>query len=496
MKSYLKLTEKFQRISNLQGAAGILHWDNSVMMPEGSYKDRANQLATISTICHEIITSPEVKDLLDDALANQRDLDDWARSNLRLMHREWLHSNCLPARIVEEFTKAASESEMIWRTARAQSDFKMFAPFLDKILKISREIADIKSSALGLSKYDAMLDQYDAGRRSEELDFIFGDLEKFLPSFTQNVVEMQKRQSEFSPIQGFFPIEKQKNLGLKIMNQLGFDFTKGRVDISEHPFCGGTADDIRLTTKYNESDFTSAFMGLMHETGHALYEAGLPADYRGQPVGSALGMSIHESQSLLVEYQICCSQEFLEYASPLISEQFSAKGNQFSANNLYRVYSEVQPSLIRIEADEVTYPIHVILRYKIERALIEGSLEVSEIPEIWNKYMKEMLGVQVDSDKNGCLQDIHWSDGSFGYFPSYTLGAMTAAQLFAAAKKQNPKISEEIRNGNFAPIISWLRENVHSKGSLYTPNELLEKATGEKLNPEIFKNYLKNKYLG
>jgi carboxypeptidase Taq len=279
------------------------------------------------------------------------------------------------------------------------------------------------------------------------------------------------------------------------MEALGFDFNHGRLDISLHPFCGGTPDDVRITTRYDETDFTSSLMGVLHETGHALYERGLPKPWRGQPVGEALGMSIHESQSLLVEMQVCRSQQFLEYAAPLMKAAFHGDGAAWDVDNLHRLYTRIEPGFIRVDADEVTYPAHVIVRYKLERALIEGDMEIADLPGAWNEGMEKMLGLTPPSDREGCLQDLHWFDGAWGYFPTYTLGAMTAAQLFEAAKKAVPEIQPGIAEGDFKPLFRWLKSNVHGQGSRLTAKELLIEATGKPLDPAVFKSHLKARYL-
>ena len=279
------------------------------------------------------------------------------------------------------------------------------------------------------------------------------------------------------------------------MELLGFDFHHGRLDVSLHPFCGGTPDDVRITTRYDEADFSSALMGVMHETGHALYERGLPAAWRGLPVGEPRGMMLHESQSLLIEMQVCRSRAFLDFAAPLFRREFGGDGPAWQADDLYRSYTRVEPGLIRVEADEVTYPAHVILRYNLERAMIAGDLDPADLPGAWNDGMRKLLGVTPPNDRLGCLQDIHWYDGAWGYFPTYTLGAMAAAQLFQAAVAADAAIPTGIAQGDFAPLIGWLRANVHAKGSLLTARELLSEATGRPLDPEAFKAHLRRRYL-
>ena len=279
------------------------------------------------------------------------------------------------------------------------------------------------------------------------------------------------------------------------MQKIGFDFSYGRLDVSMHPFCGGAYKDSRITTRYNEKNFIESLMGVLHETGHALYNLGLPEKWKYQPVGDALGTVVHESQSLFMEMQICRSFEFLKFASPFMRKVFNKKGKQWEANNLYNIYTLVKPSFIRVDADEVTYPLHVIIRYKIEKDLIEGNIKVKEIPNVWNMYMNDFLNIKPKNNKEGCLQDIHWFDGTFGYFPTYTLGAIYASQLFSKIKKELPNLNIQIANGKFNHLINWLRSNVHSKGSLSNSEDLVKKVTGEELNIEYFKKHLINRYL-
>jgi carboxypeptidase Taq len=325
---------------------------------------------------------------------------------------------------------------------------------------------------------------------------VFADLAAFLPGFLEEVLARQRRQPVVLAPEGPFPIERQRALAVMLMERLGFDFDHGRLDVSLHPFCGGTPDDVRITTRYDEADFTSALMGVLHETGHALYERGLPARWRSQPVGQARGMSVHESQSLLVEMQVCRSRGFLGFAAPLLRQAFEAEGPAWETDNLYRLYTRVEPGCIRVDADEVTYPAHVILRYRLERAMVAGDLAIADLPAAWNEGHKTLLGIVPPDDRRGCLQDIHWYDGAWGYFPTYTLGAMTAAQLFAAARDADPSIEPGIARGDFAPLLSWLRANVHGKGSRLSSSALLQEATGRPLDAEVFKAHLRRRYLG
>ena len=280
------------------------------------------------------------------------------------------------------------------------------------------------------------------------------------------------------------------------MVAMGFDFDYGRLDVSDHPFCSGVPDDVRITTRYDENDFMTALMGVLHETGHALYDRGLPVDWHGQPVGRARGMGVHESQSLLIEMQACRSRGFLEFAAPLMREAFGGTGPAWEPENLYRAYVRVAPGLIRVDADEVTYPIHVLLRYRLERAMIDGRLEIADLPAAWADGMRKLLGLAVPDDADGCLQDSHWPDGAFGYFPSYTVGALMAAQIFDAARRADSGIEPSIARGDFAPLRAWLTANVYGKGSFLPTDGLLIEATGRNLETAPFRAHLEARYLG
>ncbi|MEL0107404.1 MAG: carboxypeptidase M32 [Rhodospirillaceae bacterium] len=492
--AYQKLEGRFRRLKALSEAEAILQWDLATMMPHGGAAGRAEQLAELKAVQHGILTAAEVADLIGEA-ESQSNLDAEQQANLNEIKRNWVHATALPEDLVIALSKAESACEHIWRTARANADFSLVRPKLEVLLSIVKDVASAKADQLNLSLYDALLDQYEPGMRSDEIDKEFSELESFLPAFLNRVLEHQARQSPAVQPQGPFPVKKQKALGMQFMQALGFDFDYGRLDVSLHPFSGGTTDDLRITTRYDESDFTSSLMGVLHETGHALYDKGLPKNWRSQPAGDARGMGMHESQSLLIEMQVCRSRAFLEYASPIIANAFNGAGPAWEVDNLYKLYTRVTPDFIRVDADEVTYPAHVIVRYRLEKAMIEGDLSVEDLPGAWNDLMKSLLGLTPPSDREGCLQDIHWYDGAWGYFPTYTLGAMMAAQIFQAATQSDVDIIPGIRQGNFKPLMSWLHQNIHNKGSLFSTNEILTQATGKPLDANVYKAHLENRYL-
>ncbi|MFM7344798.1 MAG: carboxypeptidase M32 [Tagaea sp.] len=489
--AYAALEARFKRMNLVRDAIAVLEWDSAAMMPDGGSEARAEQVATLKVIAHGQACDPALAELFERAAP----ADSWARANLREMRRDWLHATAIPADLVEARSKAVSECEMRWRAARKANDFNGLLPSLRRVLDLTKEVAAIKAEKLGRSKYDALLDEYEPGGSAAEIDAIFDDLAAFLPDFTNAVLERQAKLPASLPLEGPFPAAAQKELAHDLMGSVGFDFAHGRLDTSHHPFCGGVPDDVRLTTRWNEADFAKGLMGVLHETGHAMYERGLPKAWRNQPVGFARGMSAHESQSLLIEMQACRSDAFLKFLAPKAAAAFGKTGPAWTAENFARVYRRVSRGLIRVDADEVTYPAHVILRYRLERALIEDRMDLADLPGAWNEGMKALIGVVPPDDRDGCLQDIHWPGGAWGYFPTYTLGAMTAAQLYAAAKKADPAIEPGISKGDFAPLMAWLRTNWHELGSSLTVSEMLVRATGKKLDAAVFKAHLKARYL-
>ena len=494
--AYRELEATFRRQSNVVAAAGVLRWDSATMMPSGGAEARAEQLATLDGIAHEIITAPALAERLDAAEAERAGLDAWQARNLVLMRSRWRRATALSPELVDAFARATAACEMCWRAARPANDFAAVAPLLETVVARVREIAVARGEAFGLAPYDALLDGNDPGATATTLDPVFADLQDFLPGFTERVLDRQAADPAALLPAGPFVVAQQQSLAERLMAIAGFDAEHGRLDASAHPFTGGVPDDIRITTRYRDDDFTESVMAVLHETGHALYERGLPAAWRHQPVGESAGMSIHESQSLLIEMQVSRGPEFLAFVAPTIREALAGSGPGWDDENLRRLYNRVERGLIRVEADETTYPAHVSVRYRLEKALIDGTLEVAELPAAWSHAMEEGLGITPPDDRDGCLQDIHWFAGEFGYFPTYTLGALAAAQFFAAARRADPDIAAGIAAGTFAPLLVWLRDNVHALGAHFTRDELLVRATGEPLGTAAFKDHLEARYLG
>ncbi|WP_186367447.1 carboxypeptidase M32 [Yersinia aldovae] len=490
--AYQHLRTTFTRLSRFEHLSAIAGWDMQTMMPPKGNLARSEAMAELNVLQHQILTDKRVGEWLKQAEVES--LDDVARANLREMRRHYDNAVLLPEALVEAKSLAGARCEHAWRQQRIANDWHGFAENLREVVKLSREEAAIRAQAAGTSGYDALLNLYEPGTTSADLDRIFGDLKQWLPALLQKVTAKQANASCLIP-QGPFDVAKQRKLGLSVMNLLGFDFDGGRVDVSVHPFCGGIPQDVRITTRYNESEFLSALMGIVHETGHARYEQNLPREWLGQPISHARSTAIHESQSLLFEMQLARSNEFLQVIRPLVITQF---GDQpaFAEDNFINLNQRVKTGFIRVDADEVSYPAHVILRYEIEKALITGEIEVADIPTLWNEKMQQYLGISTEGNyRNGCMQDIHWTDGAFGYFPTYTLGAMYAAQLFQTAREAIPGLDQSIATGDLRTLFNWLQNNIWQHGSRYSTAELMSKATGEPLNPRYFREHLERRYL-
>lgn len=490
--AYEELRTLFTRLSRFDHLSAIGGWDMQTMMPSGGSKARSAALAELSVLKHQILTAPKTGTLLEHA--QQESLSDIDSANLREMRRQYDNAVLVPESLVEAKSLAGARCEHAWRAQRPANDWEGFSDNLREVVKLTREEAQIRAHAAGVSRYDALLNLYEPGMNSCDLDRIFGDLKTWLPDLLQKVVTKQAKEPCLSP-QGPFDLEKQRQLGLSVMKLLGFNFDGGRVDVSVHPFCGGVPEDVRITTRYNQNEFLTALLGIVHETGHARYEQNLPREWLGQPVALARSTAIHESQSLLFEMQLARGSDFLKILRPLVTAQFGEQA-ALEESNFILLNQRVKPGLIRVDADEVSYPAHVILRYEIEQALVEGEIEVEDIPALWNEKMYHYLGLDtVGNYRNGCMQDIHWTDGAFGYFPTYTLGAMYAAQLFQHARKALPNLSDEIAAGDLSHLFHWLQQNIWCHGSRYPTNSLIANATGETLNPRYFRQHLENRYL-
>ncbi|MFO0447848.1 MAG: carboxypeptidase M32 [Pseudomonadota bacterium] len=491
---YQQLEEEFRRLHAFRGAAAVLRWDSVVMMPRGSADVRGEQLAALETECHAILSAPKVSRLLDRAQANSQGLEDWQLANLREMRRQRDHAIATPTSLVSRLAKATARAEMHWLEARRSGRYADFAPHLEEVVHLVRDKAALLGNALGLAPYDALVDEYSPGLTTAEIDGLFKSLARRLPTLVREAIEAQAARPHV-PIVGRFPASKQRALAVEVMKAIGFPFDRGRLDESEQPFTEGVAGDIRVTTRFDAADPFQGLLGALHETGHAMYDLGLPQAWRDQPVGRNRGMALEESQSLLLEMIVVRSRPFVQYLRPLLEKHLGASGPEWEAENVYRHLTRVRRSLIRVEADELTYPVHVMLRYDLEKKFLLCELRVTDLPDAWNSGMEQRLGIRPQNEVEGCLQDVHWAIGSFGYFPAYGLGALIAAQLWEKLRLDREGLDAEIAKGEFGGLFEWLRVNVHSLGAKPTVQQLVRLATDRPLSAAPALRYLEAKYL-
>ena len=491
---YKQLEQEFKRLHAFRGALSLLRWDAAVMMPRGSADVRGEQLAALETEYHALLTSPRITRLLDRAQANTQGLVDWQVANLREMRRQRDHAIATPVSLISRLARATSRAEVQWLEARAQGRFELFAPHLTEVVNLVRDKAALLGQALNLGPYDALVDEFSPGITSADIEGVFKALSRRLPSLIREVIQLQDAHP-LLPVAGKFPPSRQRGLATEIMKAIGFPFERGRLDESEHPFTEGVPGDIRVTTRFDGADLFSGLLGALHETGHAMYDLGLPQEWRDQPVGRDRGMALEESQSLLIEMLVCRGRPFVAYLAPLLERHFAVSGPEWSPENIYAHLTRVRRGLVRVDADELTYPLHVLVRYELEKKLLSGELAVRDLPAAWNAAMEQRLGIRPGDDREGCLQDIHWAVGSFGYFPSYALGAVIAVQLFESLRGEVTDIDAQIARGEFSGLFGWLRKHVHGVGARVTVHELLKSATGKPLSAAPFLRYLEGKYL-
>ncbi|GLQ57324.1 carboxypeptidase M32 [Devosia nitrariae] len=495
--SFEKLDALGRKLEAFEHALSILGADEATHMAVGGGEKRAEAMANLAGMYHAQSTAPEIRDWIE--AAKTEELSEDQRLALGEFERVYVNTTCLPTAFVERRTAANMRAEQLWRELRPTGDWDAFLPALEGVVALVREEAQLRADALGLAPYDALMEQYDPGNRTAELDVVFADLKSFLTGFVPQALEAQEKRlaaRPLKPLAGPYPIEKQRELGLAAMRAVGFDFTHGSLAVSHHPFCGGVPTDVRMTTRYRTDEFLTSLMAVLHETGHALYEQGLPKDWSHWPLGRARGMGMHESQSLFVEMQLARSPEFWQFALPLVHLHMGEDAIAgWDIEDVLAKVNFVERGYIRVDADEVTYPLHVILRYELEQDLVSGKLEASQIPEAWDAKMTQYLGISTINDpKDGPMQDVHWPGGAFGYFPSYTLGAMIAAQQWAALEKDLPDARAQIAKGDFVAINTWRSEHIWLQGSRWSTPDLIERATGEPLNADYFKAHLKRRY--
>lgn len=502
-KSYEHLTSLYKDISSLSEILGLLSWDEQVMMPSGASESRGKQKAVLSSIIHSKSTSDELKQAITNANTDKINLNPYEQANVRDIQRQYQHSINVPSELEREIAIHESECVQQWVTARKNNDFNSFAPTLNKMFTLSKQKAISMNPDNADNVYDTMIDVFERGMSSDRLKEIFDGIEKPLKKILDQALNDKKNCKKIihpALLGGAeWTIEKQESLCDEISKILGYDFSKGRLDKSVHPFTGGAGpQDVRITTRYSENIPFEGITSVIHELGHAFYEQGRNEKYLNLPVSEALSMGVHESQSLFWERMIGLNINFCKFILPILHKHLPhTKEQNVSADDLWFALNQVKPDYIRVEADELTYPFHIIIRFELERKIMcDNNFDIMDLPKIWNESMHRYLGVQVDQDDKGCLQDIHWPSGAVGYFPSYSLGAMMAAQLFRFLKMEVfTDIDDIIRRGEYDTIRLWLKENIHEKGSLYTSmDELLENVTGHPLNPKYFIEYLDEKF--
>src|SRR5918992_5732775 len=485
------LKERLATISDVNTARNVLNWDRQTYMPYGGVAGRAEQVATLSRLVHEMLVSRETAELMAALEEPEPGSTDFAF--VRLARREYERTAKLPNRLVEELARATALAQPAWEQARARSDWASFEPHLEKILLLQRE----STECLGYEDhpYDALLDFYEPGAKKARLQEMFEELKAELVPLIREISALSDGNRS-RPLYGSFDEKKQEEFARKVVSDFGYDWKRGRLDRVVHPFCislGGPGD-VRITTRFDSDHLSPALFGTFHEAGHAIYEQGIDPAYSRSPLSGGTSMGVHESQSRLWENLVGRSRTFWSFYYPSLRETFPEALGDTDLEAFYRAINEVRSSEIRVEADELTYNLHILLRFELELDLLEGNLSVSELPAAWNARMEEYLGVTPENDAKGVLQDVHWAAGLFSYFPTYTIGNALAAQLYEAAVEAHPDIPEEIGRGEFGALHGWLRENVHRHGSRYDPDELIERATGRPLETAPYLRYLKNKF--
>ncbi len=489
MTEYSEYISHMKELAALSSSAALLQWDQEVYMPIKGSQFRAEQLALLSTLIHKYASSDKLGHYLESHLEDSK-LNEAARINIRRSKEDYDKAVKIPASLVEEISRAQSEAFQAWIKARKENDFKIFKPYLAQIIQLQRKYAE----ALGTSPdpYETLMDLYDPGIKLNAVNETF---EKLIDGIHKILQAMDGRFKQHLP-KGDFPSDLQKEFGEKICKSLGFDFKAGRQDISVHPFTIGLHPrDVRITTRIDEKSLAYMLWSTIHECGHALYEQGLPAEMHGLPLAQPASISIHESQSRLYENNLGRSKVFINYWFPEMQEIFPDALNSYDSETYFRAINRIEPNLIRTEADELHYHLHIYIRFLIERDLMHGKLDVSEVKERWNALYKEHLGVTVSDDVHGILQDVHWSHGSIGYFPTYTLGSLYAAQFMEEAYAQIPNLHNSLEKGKYTGLLQWLREHIHSKGRSLSSDQLCQKICGKSLDASAFISYSEKKYL-
>jgi carboxypeptidase Taq len=490
---YDELAHELRETAVLSSTVSLLHWDEQTMLPVKGGEYRATQVAVLARMIHERFASAKTGELLERAEAEAGDLhaDTQVAANLRETRQAYNRATKLPARLVEELTRTCVLSQQAWVEARKAADYRLFEPWLGQVLTLKREEASCIAN--GDSLYDALLDEYEPGETAANLAKVFEQLRGPLVELVAQIKD-SGRKAPVEILTRHYPAAAQEAFARSAAQAVGFDFDAGRLDRSVHPFCSIIAPgDTRMTTRYDEHYFGDAFFGVLHETGHGLYDQGLPTADHGLPTGEYVSLGIHESQSRMWENLVGRGRAFWRYMLPQARAAFPEALRGVSDEDWMFAINDVQPSLIRTESDETTYNLHILLRFELEQALLSGDLSTADLPGAWNERMHKYLGLMPKNDAQGCLQDIHWSGGSFGYFPTYTLGNLVAAQLFAAAKRDIPGLEDGFAQGQFQPLLDWLRTNIHHHGKRYSSPELVIRATGAPLGAEPLLQHLRAK---
>ena len=489
-----RLKTRLNQITRLGQVAGLLGWDQQTYMPTGAAEARSEQMAALSQLVHEMFVSDETAELLtkSDAETAGMDADSDDARLLRNTRRDFDRATKLPTALVVELAKHETLSQEIWIRARKESDYAVFRPALEKMFDLVRQKAECYGYTAHI--YDALLDEFETDAKQAEIAAMFADMKPGLVALT-HAIAGSKNPVDDAILRGDFPTDKQRALTLKTVAALGYDMNRGRQDEAAHPFCSHfSRDDVRITTRFDPKFLNQALYASLHEAGHAMYEQGSPPEFEGGPLAGGVSLGVHESQSRLWENLVGRSRPFCRYIFPALRETFPDALQSADAEQFYRAVNKVEPSLIRVEADEVTYNLHILMRFELECDLLTGSLNFNDLPDAWNAKMQEYFGITPPDAAQGCLQDIHWSAALIGYFPTYSIGNLLSAQLFHAARKTLPDLDGQIERGEFAPLLSWLRENVHRYGSKFLPREVILKATGEPLTSRYYVDYMTQKY--
>ncbi len=490
--SYNNLKLLFEEQSLLNDINGILSWDMATYMPNNSRDQRVKQIKKIYDYKKNIFNEIKKNELFKKVEKNK--LSSVEIANLELMKNRFEYFETIPYEMIKRKAALSIECEGFWRSAKEKSNYNVVKKKFKELVNVIRDESEILSQKKRKSKYDCLILNYDRSLNTKKLLKIFNNVQKFINSKIPIILKKQKSLPQLDS-QKMLTEEEQFNLSKIFMKNLGFDFSRGRIDKSLHPFCGGSSQDIRITTRFDENDSFSCFDALMHETGHALYEQGLPKKWIHQPIGSAGGMSLHESQSLFIEMQIVKSLQVSNFIEKILQKKFKKKDIFWNHLNIYNTRKKVKSSFIRVDADEVHYPLHILHRFNLERKIIEENFDVDFLPDIWNEEFSQIFKINVKNDNEGCLQDIHWFGGDFGYFPTYSIGAFIASQIFYQIKKDTKDFDELLSNGIFKPITAWLKKNIHDKGNFYKINDLLINVTGENLNLKYYKKHINERYI-